>query len=504
MNSTFRLQHVHEPLLEFGGGARHQDVRFGLIDHGPVDFSMQATRTVRVGVIGASETVDGFREWFARCEGEIPAKPSRQPNLFPAFPGSGINGPFRCWFEIDGHHQRVVRPARLSKITGEERDDLAIRMAVELFEEEIRDLSELDRPPQVIICALPVELIERVKNLRTPEESEGGTADGEGSGEAEEPGGEDERNARLYEDFRGALKAATLAYKVPIQIVWPSTYDERTVIRRKLAKLSTRRVQDEATRAWNLFCALYYKAGGTPWRMVRERDEFSATFLGISFFEDLGRTTLRTSSAQLFDERGEGLILKGGRALRDKNDRHPYLAEEDAYALTRNSLTTYKREWGTYPARLVVHKSSPFHREETAGFEAAIDELGIDQVDLIWLPRRSPVRLVRDGDYPPLRGTAMRLDREAALLYTRGSVDFFATYPGLYVPNPLMMRAHRRDRSEWDMLLKETMALTKMNWNNTQFDGALPITMRAARQVGEILKHVAEGQVPDPRYRFYM
>lgn len=260
----------------------------------------------------------------------------------------------------------------------------------------------------------------------------------------------------------------------------------------------------EATRAWNLFCALYYKAGGTPWRMVRERDEFSATFLGISFFEDLGRATLRTSSAQLFDERGEGLILKGGRALRDKTDRHPYLAEEDAYALTRNSLTTYKREWGTYPARLVVHKSSPFHRKETAGFEAAIDELGIDQVDLIWLPRRSPVRLVRDGDYPPLRGTAMRLDREATLLYTRGSVDFFATYPGLYVPNPLMMRAHRRDRSDWDMLLKETMALTKMNWNNTQFDGALPITMRAARQVGEILKHVAEGQIPDPRYRFYM
>lgn len=48
MNSTFRLQHVHEPLLKFGGGARHQDVRFGLIDHGPVDFSIQATRTVRV------------------------------------------------------------------------------------------------------------------------------------------------------------------------------------------------------------------------------------------------------------------------------------------------------------------------------------------------------------------------------------------------------------------------------------------------------------------------
>ncbi|MGU3463583.1 argonaute/piwi family protein [Methylobacterium sp. C33D] len=503
MSSTFRLQHVHEPLLEFGGDGRHPDVRFGLVEHGPVDFSTEGTRTVRVGLIGSSETVDGFREWFARCEREIPAKPSWQPNLFPAFPGSGIAGPFRCWFEIDRHHQRVLRPASISKVTGESHDEVAIRLAVELFEQEIRDLSEMDRPPQVVVCALPVELIERVKNLRIPEESEGGTTESEGAETTKEVV-EDDEEANPYEDFRGALKAATLAYKIPIQIVWPSTYDERAVIKRKLAKLSTRRVQDEATRAWNLFCALYYKAGGTPWRMVRGREEYSATFLGISFFEDLGRTSLRTSSAQLFDERGEGLILKGGRALRDKNDRHPYLSEEDAYALTRNSLTTYKREWGTFPARLVVHKSSPFHREETAGFDAAIDELGIDQADLIWLPRRSPVRLMRDGDYPPLRGTAMRLDRETSLLYTRGSVDFFATYPGLYVPNPLMMKAHRRDRTEWDMLLNETLALTKMNWNNTQFDGALPITMRAARQVGEILKHVGEGQVPDPRYRFYM
>ncbi|MGU3421470.1 argonaute/piwi family protein [Methylobacterium sp. D54C] len=500
MSSTFRLQHVHEPLLEFGGDGRHPDVRFGLVDHGPVDFSTNETRTVRVGLIGSSETVDGFREWFARCESEIPAKPSRQPNLFPSFPGSGVTGPFRCWFEIDRHHQRILRAASLAKVTGEERDDVAIRLAVELFVEEIRDLSESDRPPQVVVCALPVELIERVKNLRGPEDGEVGPRGEEGQGEA----GNDAEDTRLYEDFRGALKAATLAYRIPIQIVWPSTYDERAVIKRKLAKLSARRVQDEATRAWNLFCALYYKAGGTPWRMVRERDEFSATFLGISFFEDLGRTSLRTSSAQLFDERGEGLILKGGRALRDKNDRHPYLSEEDAYALTKNSLGTYKREWGTFPARLVVHKSSPFHPEEAAGFEAAIDDLGIDQADLIWLPRRSPVRLMRDGDYPPLRGTAMRLDRDTSLLYTRGSVDFFATYPGLYVPNPLMLKAHRRDRTEWDMLLKETLALTKMNWNNTQFDGGLPITMRAARQVGEILKHVGEGQVPDPRYRFYM
>lgn len=286
--------------------------------------------------------------------------------------------------------------------------------------------------------------------------------------------------------------------------MWPSTYDNSAIIKRKLARLSDRRVQDEATRAWNFFCALYYKAGGTPWRMIRDRKAYDTTYLGISFFEDLSGGSLRTSSAQLFDERGEGLILKGGTALEDKHDRHPYLSQDDAYSLLKRSLAAYKREHFNFPARIVIHKSSRFHEDELEGLNAALDEVGVSMADFIWMPRRSPIKLVRQGDYPPLRGTAMRIDRDTSLLYTRGSVDFFATYPGMYVPNPLILRCQRRDRTEWDALLHETMALTKMNWNNTQFDGALPITMRAARQVGEILKYVPEGLDADPRYRFYM
>jgi hypothetical protein len=53
---------------------------------------------------------------------------------------------------------------------------------------------------------------------------------------------------RDSENFRGALKALTLGFRVPIQIVWPTTYDNDAVVKRKLAEFSTRRVQDEATR----------------------------------------------------------------------------------------------------------------------------------------------------------------------------------------------------------------------------------------------------------------
>ena len=56
------------------------------------------------------------------------------------------------------------------------------------------------------------------------------------------------------------------------------------------------------------------------------------------------------------------------------------------------------------------------------------------------------------------------------MLYTKGSVDFFSAYPGLYVPKPLGFRCDRVAETP-AFLAKEILALTKMNWNNTQFDG---------------------------------
>jgi hypothetical protein len=52
------------------------------------------------------------------------------------------------------------------------------------------------------------------------------------------------------------------------------------------------------------------------------------------------------------------------------------------------------------------------------------------------------------------------------------------------------------------LIAKEILGLTKMNWNNSQFDGGEPITLRVARQVGSILKYL--GLEYEPYYRYYM
>ncbi len=137
-----------------------------------------------------------------------------------------------------------------------------------------------------------------------------------------------------------------------------------------------------------------------------------------------------------------------------------------------------------------------------SGFRAAADDHDIDSVDLLAV-RRSFTRLFREGTYPPLRGTFMEMEPNAGILYTRGSVPFFQSYPGMYVPRPLELSIARAESTALQ-LATEMLALSKLNWNNTQFDGGEPITVRAARRVGDILKCVPEGGQVQPGFRFFM
>ena len=75
-------------------------------------------------------------------------------------------------------------------------------------------------------------------------------------------------------------------------------------------------------------------------------------------------------------------------------------------------------------------------------------------------------------------------------------------YPGMYVPRALEIDSVETETPA-RTLAQEILALTKMNWNNTQFDSALPITLRAARQVGAILKYAGE-EVVTSSYAYYM
>jgi hypothetical protein len=186
-----------------------------------------------------------------------------------------------------------------------------------------------------------------------------------------------------------------------------------------------------------------------------------------------------------------------------KKDRTPRLDAESASALLREALSRYRATHQNFPARIVIHKTSSFSEQELAGFHAAAAEHSISTADYLSLDEDSGQRLFRYGAYPPLRGTFLSIDDTRQLLYTRGSVDFYATYPGMYVPQPLLIRCDSIEQTP-KFLAKEMLSLTKMNWNQTQFDGGVPITLAAARKVGNVLKYLGESDPVADRYAHYM
>ena len=82
--------------------------------------------------------------------------------------------------------------------------------------------------------------------------------------------------------------------------------------------------------------------------------------------------------------------------------------------------------------RAIVYKTSPFRPQEVDGIEEALAEAHVRLSDMVWVSEDSEFRLCRVGTYPPLRGTCLEL-KKGALLYCRGSIPYYRSYPGLYV-----------------------------------------------------------------------
>lgn len=478
---TFKAHVFDEPMLEFGDGGQHCDPRQGLREHGPLQ--PRSGDVIRVGVIGTDDTVAGFTEFLGETGRGIESGNKQLINLNPDFPGLGNQNPFRCKFEVPDGATATISRRQVNEITGIGRHDEAVRHAVELVTSQLSALIEGSAKPDVIVLALPIPLIEKLVNAKSEEDDD------------DDDGGD-------MLNFRDLLKAKTLHLPVPTQIVWPDTWDDAAKIPRKVKRDSKRQTQVKATRAWNLLNALFYKAGKVPWRLLPDQAEYRTSFLGIGFYRDLDGQQLWTSTAQMFDERGRGLILRGARAQTETRGRHPYLTAKDAEELVVQSIAAYKAHHRHVPARLVVLKTSRFRPEEAEGIDAALGKSGIEMSDLVWVQESSPIAIFRDGNYPVLRGTFVDLGGKG-LLYTRGSVPFYGTFPGLRVPRPLLLVPHENSDSKILTVAKDVLALTKVNWNTTQFDQKLPAPIKAAREVGRILKHVEFGTAVSSDFRRY-
>lgn len=491
---VMKTEVIAEPELEFGGGGTHIDIRFGLRDYGPLDITEpDAPKNIAVALVGTNETIEAAHSWLEKCGSGIGAKKTRRAHLFPAFPGFGDQKNL-AGLTITDRLIRAISKREIDALAARKRTAPLVREAAELFVSEMRHVTEQAKP-SVVICLPPA-------NLMT-------TLDPEPLGPrrhrrfvpASLEASEDEVVVPPP-DFHDVLKAEGMTLPAPIQMMRAETYDPAKPRKQRTRGDRIAPLQDEATRVWNLYTALYYKAGGTPWRVRRVSTELTTCYVGVSFYKTKEGDRLMTSMAQVFNELGDGVVVRGGPARIEKDDRQPHMTNEASADLLRQALSTYRAEHHTLPARLVVHKTSSFNAGELDGFAAAAKEANIEWVDLVSV-RKSRTRLFRAASLPPLRGTFMSLDEKTHLLYTRGTVDFFETYPGLYVPRALEFHCDSVESTP-TALATEMLALSKMDWNNTQFDRGEPVTIRVARHVGNILRQITPSGTVQPRYSYFM
>ena len=476
-SSGMNVQHLAEPRLLFANGT-HVCPRRGIAEYGVFDQT-QATRRseVYVGGVGPSNCIDLLDAWLRRCRGVIAAASDvKQENLRLPFCGFNSKSGFGTEMRFSADLSRTIKNSEIKAVLDIEDRTARVREAVECYYEHVKFLAQ-NRHVDVVVCVIPKNLYDGVANDATP---------GEETLEAE---------ADSHEElnFRRALKAKAMPLAKPLQLVFDVSLDGTDVAGQ----------QDDATKAWNFCTALYYKSSPTiPWKLDRDNGRASSCAVGISFYRSRDRQTLNTSLAQIFDELGNGLILRGTPVGFDKEDRSPRLSEGQAHELLAAALNEYRVALRNYPARVVIHKSSRFSDAEIAGLESAAQEVNVDMVDFVTVID-SKLRLFRDGNYPPYRGTLAQLDHERQVLYTRGSVWYYQTYPGLYVPKPIELRVVKSEESP-NYIAKEVLGLTKMNWNNTQFDGKYPVTLGCSRKVGEIMKYLTDKETPQIRYGYYM
>lgn len=457
--------HLAEPDLEFGYNGQHLEQRAGLVLHGPADIEFASRPTVvRCGMVGQRSDIDELQRWLEHCAAGVAGRDDTHLiQLFPAFPGLRDESTFRIELAFPRDAQREITRAQVRQWSDLDTEGKQVLAAVETISDAVHEIAE-EGIADIVLIARPPKI-----------------PDGAATG-----------TARIGWNYHDLLKARCNGARTPIQLIRPSTWR------------GGKGVEDEATRAWNLLTAVYYKAGGKPWRLARTRYDRDRCFVGISFARSDAGEQLHTSVAQVFNELGDGVIVRGALARRSEYDRQPHLAERDARDLLTNSLRRYKEHHGNQPAEITVHKSSSFSGDELDGFLAAAQEADLHSCDLVWISESEDAFLVRGASrYPPLRGTLLTLDDAQHALYTHGGVPYYKTYPGMRTPRPLGLRIAHSDRSV-DAIAGEILALSKLNWNRARLDARMPITLLTARRVGDVLRHVPEAALPAARYAFYM
>jgi hypothetical protein len=250
---------------------------------------------------------------------------------------------------------------------------------------------------------------------------------------------------------------------------------------------------------WWLALSLYVKSMRTPW--VLESLGPDVAFMGLGFSLQPTRPhgqQVIVGCSHLYSADGRGLRY---RLSKLENPvlfgRNPFMSKDDARRMAENARQLFFESMDRFPRRVVIHKRTPFLRDETEGLREGLS--GIETIDMLEVTVDPALRyiaeFVKDGvsradGFPVKRGTAVVLDRRRALLWAHGSAPAVQQGKRYYqgksrIPAPLVVTRHF-GTSPLDVVAREILGLSKMNWNTFDMYSKLPATIDSSNTIARI------------------
>lgn len=507
-----KIEYIPEPELSFGHGQKSDHPKDGLYLYGPHGGR---PGDVSIGVVGTEVGLKYFRSFAIRLGGWInvppPGKTDKKDRLHLSnFPG--IEEAFGLIVSPGDFVERKIDGAALDEATRTINQHEAVRKAVDLYVEQIeqQDKNE-ERTVDVWVMVLPEIVFERCKPLarRSGVELLKGEFAKRQKTRSELPLFEtiiDQSDEDIFDDvpdFHRQVKARLLKLGHTSQLVRETTVAPDEF--RNRAGYLVRPLQEAATVAWNISTGLYYKTRpDPPWKLAHVRP--GVCYIGL-VFKLIPNHPMEHAccAAQMFLNEGDAVVFRGANGPWKTSEYEFHLKTDEAKALVRKVLETFKDKHGVAPRELFIHGRTTFNDEEWAAFkEAAPPETNVIGVRI---KRTSgEVKLFRNGDYPVLRGTAITLDDRNAYLWASGYVPRIDTYVGPETPNPLFVSILRSSGEVPNLrtVLGDIMGLTKINYNACNYSDGLPVTVRFADKVGDVLTmYSAKGAERQP-LKFYV
>jgi len=482
-----------EPILRFGFGQTSTNPKHGLFLFGPLREHRNPTE-IRCGVVGTPTGIRAYRLWSERVRKAIPAQSGSKSSIF--FPG--FRELLNCTWSSSPAAEIAISASEIGGAIRRSDRHEAVHATVGLFVNAIGAfLRDDDRRIDLWFVVIPDEVFELGRPQSSVPISERIESEVRMNARLarrlmREPSlfPEDMEAARpyLYEvDFHNQLKARMIRFRAITQVVRESTFAVDHGV-------SRRRLQDAATIAWNLAVSSFYKAGGRPWRLHNIRD--GVCYVGLVFKQDsrAGDPTYACCGAQMFLASGEGMVFKGVPGRYSPTTREFHLSREQAAQIGSRVVSAYQAQTGHVPKELFIHGRTRFSDEEWAGFCSAVPE-GV-RLCGIRISRSDEFRLFRPGRMPVIRGTMVKESDSVAYLWTSGFIPELETYPGWEIPNPLRLEICCGG-ADIETVANDVLQLTKLNFNACIYGDGLPVTLRFADAIGEILTAAPASDIPE-------